>query len=96
MWDLEKEKAGSRFGGKRSWFLPVLPDETLFKFNVYFYLFECAGSQLQHAGFLIFVAACGIFSCGMWHLVPFPGMEPRLPALGAQSLSRWTTREVSR
>ena len=32
-------------------------------------------------------AACGI-------LVPWPGIEPRLPALGARHLSHWTTREV--
>ena len=30
----------------------------------------------------------------MWDLVSRPGIEPRLPALGAQSLSCWTTREV--
>ena len=33
-------------------------------------------------------------SCGMWDLVPWPGIEPRHPALGAWSLSHWTTREV--
>ena len=33
-------------------------------------------------------------SCGMWDLVPRPGIEPGPPALGAQSLSHWTTREV--
>ena len=27
----------------------------------------------------------------MWDLVPWPGIEPRLPTLGAQSLSHWTT-----
>ena len=27
-----------------------------------------------------------IFSC-MWYLVPRPGIEPRLPVLGAQNLS---------
>ena len=32
-----------------------------------------------------------IFS--MWDLVPWPGIEPRPPALGTQSLSHWTTRE---
>ena len=32
-------------------------------------------------------AACGI-------LVPRPGIEPVPPALGAQSLNHWTTREV--
>ena len=34
-------------------------------------------------------------SCGIWELVPWPGIKPRPPALGAQSLSHWTTREVS-
>ena len=33
------------------------------------------------------------FSCSMWDLVPWPGIEPRPPALGAQSLNRWTTRK---
>ena len=43
----------------------------------------------------VFVAALGIFSCGMWDLVPWQGSNPGpLPALGAQSLSQWTTREV--
>ena len=32
--------------------------------------------------------------CGLWDLVPWPGFEPGPPALGAQSLSRKTTREV--
>ena len=31
---------------------------------------------------------------GMWDLVPWLGIEPRPPALGAQSLTHWTTREV--
>ena len=38
--------------------------------------------------------ACRIFSCSLWYLVPWPGTEPRPPALGAWSLSHWTTREV--
>ena len=42
------------------------------------------------------VEACKIFSCSMWDLVPWPGIEPRPPALGARSLSHWTTREVPR
>ena len=37
----------------------------------------------------VLVAAYGI-------LVPWPGIEPRTPALGAWSLSHWTTREVPR
>ena len=35
-----------------------------------------------------------VFSCSMWDLVPWPGIEPRLPTLGMRSLSHWTTREV--
>ena len=45
-------------------------------------------------GSLIFLAARVIFSCGVWDLIPQPGIEPRAPALGAQSLSRWVTRKV--
>ena len=30
----------------------------------------------------------------MQHLIPQPGIKPRPPALGARSLTHWTTREV--
>ena len=40
------------------------------------------------------LAAYVIFSCSMWDLVPWPGIEPWPPALGVQSLSHWTTGEV--
>ena len=43
----------------------------------------------------VLVAACKISSCGMQDLVPWPGIEPRPPALGAWSLSHWTTGKVS-
>ena len=33
-------------------------------------------------------------SCNVWNLTPCPGMEPRPPALGAQSLRHWTARKV--
>ena len=33
-------------------------------------------------------------SCGTQDLVPCPGIQPRPPALGAWSLSHWTTKEV--
>ena len=33
-------------------------------------------------------------SCGMWNLTPCPGIKPASPALRAQILSHWTTREV--
>ena len=32
--------------------------------------------------------------CGLWDLVPWSGIEPGPPALGAWSLSHWPTREV--
>ena len=38
--------------------------------------------------------AFNIFSCHKCDLVPSPVIEPRLPALGAESLIRWTTREI--
>lgn len=48
-----------------------------------------------------FTAACGIFSysvrthsCGLWDLILWPGIQPRLSALGIQSLSPWTTKDV--
>ena len=42
----------------------------------------------------LYLLACKIFSCRMWDPVPWPGIEPRPPALGAWSLSHRTTREV--
>ena len=35
-------------------------------------------------------------SCGLWDLVPWPGIEPRAPALGIRTLNCWTTMEVPR
>ena len=40
----------------------------------------------------IHLAALGL-SCDMWNLVPWPGSEIGSPALGAWSLSYWSTRE---
>ena len=49
----------------------------------------------------VLVGACRILSfsmqtlhCRMWDLVPWPQMEPRPPALGTQSLTHWSIREV--
>ena len=50
----------------------------------------------QHVGSSVFVATCRNFSCGKQDLVPWLWMEPGPPALGAQSLSHWITREVPR
>ena len=46
--------------------------------------------------FTVLGLCCSIrtLSCGMWDIVPWPGIKPESPALGAQSLSPWTTREV--
>lgn len=42
------------------------------------------------------VVLCDIFSCSLWDLAPCPGMEPRPPTVGAQSLSHQTTRDITR
>ena len=65
--------------------------EYLFLKNIYLFIWLC---QVLVVAQGIFVALCRIFSCGMWDLVPWPGMEPRPPALGVQS--HWTTRGVPR
>ena len=39
-------------------------------------------------------AACGIFSCSMWDLIPWSGIKPGPSSLGAQSLNHWITKEV--
>ena len=46
----------------------------------------------------VLIVTHGIFGlhCSMWDLVPWPGMEPKPPALGARSLSHWITRKVFR
>ena len=51
---------------------------------ILFNYFGCSWSLLQHA---CFAAIYGI-------LVPWPGIEPWPPVLGAQSLNHWTTRKV--
>ena len=43
---------------------------------------------------IIYYLAVPGLSCGMWDLVPWPGIEPGLSALGAWKFSFWTTREV--
>ena len=37
----------------------------------------------------------GTLSCGLWDLVPWPGIKLQASTLGEWSLSHWTTREVS-
>ena len=66
-------------------------------FKKTYFLFVIWLHQVLVAACTIFDLHCGmqILSCGMWDLVPWPGIKPRPPALGAWSLSYWTTREVS-
>ena len=45
--------------------------------------------------FLIYLAVQGL-TCGMWNLVAWLWIKLWPPALGAWSLSHWTTREVSK
>ena len=79
---------------KDPWFLLMRND-----FLKYLFIsFGCTRSQLRLAGSL--VAACGLLCCGMrtlswgmWDLVPWPGVEPRPPALGVWSLTHCATRE---
>ena len=62
----------------------------LFSLAILFYLFIF---KYLFIYLFIYLAALGL-SCGMRDLVPWPGIESGPPALGAQSLSHWTTREV--
>jgi len=59
------------------------PPLSIFCFN---YLFTLAMPGLI-CGIQIFISACGMFSCGVWDLVPWPEMQPGPPALGVWSLA---------
>ena len=43
--------------------------------------------------YFIYLEVPGL-SCGIWDLVPWPGIEPGFPALVVWRLSHWTTREI--
>ena len=60
-------------------------------FSFYFLL---AAPALSCGTCDLLVAARKILRCNMQDLVPWPGIEPGPPALGAWSLSPWTTKEV--
>ena len=60
-----------------------------FFLNIYLF-WLCRVLVVAHG---IFVVACLVAAC-VWDLVPWPGVEPGPPALGAQSVTHWTTREV--
>ena len=54
----------------------------VFCFIIFIILFIYLAAPRWHESSSIFTGACGIFSCSMWDLVPLPGIELRLPALG--------------
>ena len=88
-----------------TWQLPLTSHKVCFlchSFLIFIYLLDCPKSQLPHTGFFLvvafgmLVAVCGIYSCSVWDLVPWPGIEPGLWALEAQCFHHfhWTIREV--
>ena len=57
----------------------------------YFYFFN----MFLFINLAVLSLSCSIrtLSCSMWDLVPWPGIKPGPPALGAWNHSHWTTRE---
>ena len=55
--------------------------------NIYLFIWLCWILVVARG---IFIVACGIFSCSICDLVPWPGIKPRPPALVAWNLSHWT------
>ena len=65
----------------------------IYIFTFYFTYLAVPSLSCSTWGSLIFVAACNIFSCSMWDLVPLSGIKLRASELETQSLSHWTTRK---
>ena len=63
-------------------------------FLILFIYLAALGLSYGTWDFWSLAAGMQTLGCGMWILVPRPGMEPRPSALGAWSLSHWITREV--
>ena len=63
----------------------------LFLFFKYLFIWLC---WVLNVALRISHSSLWTLSCGMWDLVPWPGIEPGLPALGVWSLSLWATREA--
>ena len=77
---------------------PFIFKRILFFFKLFIYL-AAPGLNWGTWESSVFIAAFEIFSgsivpCGMWDLIPRPGIEPASPLLQAWSLCHWTTREV--
>ena len=87
MWRREE---GSELGSAQNWRWVIHRLNSLLGLGSFFFLNIYLFIWLHQ----VLIVAHGIFSCGMWDLVPWPGIELRSPALGAQSLSHGTTRVV--
>ena len=60
-------------------------------FNIY--LFYVAVQGVSRGMWDLLVEACKLLVVAMLALVPWPGIKPRPPALGAWSLNHWTTSD---
>ena len=92
--------------GNIYWFLCTRLHAKPFIFYIFIWLCQILAAAHRisdrHQGMQdLLTAVCRILSYGMqtlsygmWDLVPSPGIEPGPPALEAQSLSLWTTKEV--
>ena len=69
----------------------VLVFLTIYLFS--FIYFGCTRSSLWHAGSSLQLADFLVAAC-VQDLVPWPRIKPGSPALGAQRLTHWTTREA--
>ena len=89
----------SRTTGPKSCFLHCLPPSTIpigtaqWKSPSSGRITTQSVNNILQKYLFICLAAPGL-SCNTWVLVPWSEMESRLPALGARSLSHWTTKEV--
>ena len=89
---LTKDQTHTHHSGSVSinhWTTRGVPRDYYFLNSIYLFIW-------QHMRPSDFIVAWGIFRCGMWGLVPWPGIKPRSPALRAWSLCHCTTREVLR
>ena len=68
----------------------------LFKhvFSLFIWLHQVLVVTYEHVNSTLSIMARELLSCSMWDLVPWSGIEPGHPALGAWWPSHWTTREV--
>ena len=72
---------------------PVSPFLILNNSSVNFPYVGRFSTRIISTASFIYLAASGL-NCSTWDLVPWPGLESQLPALGTWSLSHWTTRKV--